>query len=149
MTLDDYEKANNVPSQKETVSTKFHSEWVKKKEIEFSASVEQFFGQMTLLSDHGTKLDSSQVADILSRVMLIIALRMLPLPQKGFWFLTKLKVHMKSYRAPIDEVNTHKETFSTILALCTQLAVLCMCTQETLTLTKLAQGTLNNYSDMF
>jgi hypothetical protein len=74
-----------------------------------TASVEQFFGQMTLLADHGTKLDSRQVADILSRVMLINALRMLPFPQKGFLFLTKLKVHMKSYRALLEEDNTHAD----------------------------------------
>ena len=67
---------------------------------------------MTLLSDHGTKLDSRQVADILSRVMLINAMRMLPVSQKGFCFLTKLKVHMKSYRAPIESVNSERETHS-------------------------------------
>jgi hypothetical protein len=68
-----------------------------------TGSVEQFFGQMTLLSDHGTKLDICQVQDILSRVMLINALRLLPFSQKGFLFLTKLKVHMKSYRALVED----------------------------------------------
>ena len=77
-----------------------------------TASVEQFFGQLTLLADHGTRLDTRQIADILSRVMLINALRMLPIAQKGFLFLTKLKVHMKSYRASIDEDSTHRESNS-------------------------------------
>jgi hypothetical protein len=50
-------------------------------------------------------LDCRQIADILSRVMVINALRMLPVNIKGFHFLSKLHVHMKSYRAPIDEEN--------------------------------------------
>ena len=74
-----------------------------------TGSVEQFFGQMTLLSDHGTKLDIRQVQDILSRVMLINALRLLPVSQKGFLFLTKLKVHMKSYRALVEDDPAHED----------------------------------------
>ena len=68
-----------------------------------TAGVEQFFSQMMLLADHGNKLDHRQISDILSRVMIINALRLLPINIKGFPFLTKLNVHMKSYTAPTDE----------------------------------------------
>ena len=40
---------------------------------------------------------------IFSGLMVINALRMLPVMVKGFQFLSQVKVHMKSYRAPLEE----------------------------------------------
>ena len=73
-------------------------------------TVEQFFGAITLMADGGTKLHCRQINDILERVMLCNALRMLPESVKGFKFLTLLKVHMKSYEAEEDEEKPNCET---------------------------------------
>ena len=62
-----------------------------------TGSVEQFFGQITMLCDGGMKLDCSMISDILSRVTITNALRLVPDDVKGFSFLKHLKVHMKSY----------------------------------------------------
>ena len=71
-----------------------------------TSTVEQFFGQLMLLADGGTKLNCRQICNILSRVMLTNALRMIPVQKKGFHFLTKLSVHMKSYSVPEEEDET-------------------------------------------
>ena len=60
---------------------------------------EQLFGTITLMADGGRKLDCRQISDILERCMISNALRMTPESVKGFKFLSKMKVHMKSYRA--------------------------------------------------
>ena len=68
-----------------------------------TSTVEQFFGQLMLLADGGSKLNCKQIGEILSRVMMTNALRMIPVKKKGFHFLTKLNVHMKSYSVPEEE----------------------------------------------
>ena len=73
-------------------------------------TVEQFFGAITLMADGGSKLDCRKIQDILERVMMCNALRMVPDSVKGFKFLTKMKVHMKSYEA---ESNDKEESFQT------------------------------------
>ena len=62
-----------------------------------TGSVEQFFGQLTMMCDGGMKLDCAMITDILSRVTLTNALRLVPNNVKGFSFLKHLKVHMTSY----------------------------------------------------
>ena len=62
-------------------------------------TVEQFFSAITLMADGGNKLQTRQLGDILSRVMLCNALRMTPYSVKGFKFLSMMKVHMTSYTA--------------------------------------------------
>ena len=71
-----------------------------------TSTVEQFFGQLMLLADGGTKLNCRQITSVLSRVMLTNALRMIPVKKKGFHFLTKLNVHMRSYSVPEEEIDT-------------------------------------------
>ena len=73
-------------------------------------TVEQFFGAITLMADGGVKLDCRNISDILERVMICNALRMLPVSVKGFKFLTMMKVHMTSYEAEADEDDTNYET---------------------------------------
>ena len=51
------------------------------------------------MADGGNKLQTRQLGDILSRVMLCNALRMTPYSVKGFKFLSMMKVHMTSYTA--------------------------------------------------
>ena len=67
-----------------------------------TGSVEQFFGHLTMLCDGGMKLNCNMIGDILSRVSLTNALRMIPDSVKGFSFLAHLKTHMKSYTADKD-----------------------------------------------
>ena len=74
-------------------------------------TVEQFFGAITLMADGGAKLDCRQISDILERVMICNALRMLPESVKGFKFLTKMKVHMKSYSAETNDENSHETEY--------------------------------------
>ena len=62
-----------------------------------TGSVEQFFGQITMLCDGGMKLDCAMISDILSRVTITNSLRLVPDNVKGFSFLKHLKMHMKSY----------------------------------------------------
>ena len=77
-----------------------------------TSTVEQFFGQLMLLADGGTKLNCRQISNVLSRVMLTNALRMVPAKKKGFHFLTKLGVHMKSYTVPETEDDRETPTLS-------------------------------------
>ena len=77
-----------------------------------TSTVEQFFGQLMLLADGGTKLNCRQISNVLSRVMLTNALRMVPAKKKGFHFLTKLGVHMKSYTVPETEDDGETPTLS-------------------------------------
>ena len=64
-----------------------------------TGSVEQLFGQITMMCDGGMKLDCSMISDILGRVTITNALRLVPQSVKGFSFLAHLKTHMKSYSA--------------------------------------------------
>ena len=62
-----------------------------------TGSVEQFFGQLTMLCDGGMKLDCAMISDIIGRVTITNALRLVPDSVKGFSFLAHLKMHMSSY----------------------------------------------------
>ena len=73
-------------------------------------TVEQFFGAITLMADGGSKLHCRQINDILERVMMSNALRMVPESVKGFKFLSLMKVHMKSYEAEAEDEEGHFET---------------------------------------
>ena len=73
-------------------------------------TVEQFFGAITLMADGGSKLHCRQIRDILERVMLCDALRMVPDMVKGFKFLTMMKTHMKSYAAEESDGQAEFET---------------------------------------
>jgi hypothetical protein len=64
-----------------------------------TGSVEQFFSQVTLMCDGGSKLNCREISDILSRVMITNALRLTPISVKGFSFLAKLGMHMTSYKS--------------------------------------------------
>ena len=64
-----------------------------------TGTVEQFFSQITLMCEGGSKLHCREISDILSRVMLTNALRLLPNSVKGFSFLAGLKIHMTSYKS--------------------------------------------------
>ena len=63
-----------------------------------TGSVEQFFSQLTLMCEGGTKLNCREISDILSRIMITNALRLIPVSLKGFSFLANLGQHMTSYR---------------------------------------------------
>ena len=62
-----------------------------------TATVEQLFGQLMLMVDGCGKLDARQLQDVLKRLMITNAFRLLPVKIRGFPFLTLLKQHMKSY----------------------------------------------------
>ena len=79
-----------------------------------TSTVEQFFGQLMLLADGGTKLNCRQIGNVLSRVMLTSALRLVPIQKKGFHFLTKLSVHMKSYAAPDEDEGQQLRQYPTL-----------------------------------
>ena len=64
-----------------------------------TGSVEQLFGQMTMMCEGGMKLDCKMITDILERVTITNALRLIPDSVKGFSFLAELKSHMTSYTA--------------------------------------------------
>ena len=85
-------------------------------------TVEQFFGAITLMADGGSKLDCRQIHDILERVMMCNALRMVPDSVKGFKFLTKMKVHMKSYEA--ETIDTEEQSESEYTSLFEQRSVI-------------------------
>lgn len=59
--------------------------------------------QLTLMNDGGMKLNCSVVTDILERVMITNALRLIPVSVKGFSFLKCLKLHMTSYTEKSEE----------------------------------------------
>ena len=63
-----------------------------------------------MMCDGGMKLNCSMVGDILSRVALTNALRMIPDSVKGFSFLAHLKTHMKSYTAEKEDSNSKMST---------------------------------------
>ena len=67
-----------------------------------TGSVEQFFSQVTLMCQGGSKLNCREISDILSRVMLTNALRLAPFSVKGFSFLQNLGMHMTSYKSDKD-----------------------------------------------
>ena len=62
-----------------------------------TGTVEQFFSQITLMNEGGFKLTCRVLQDILHRVMITNALRLLPDHVKGFSFLRHLNLHMSSY----------------------------------------------------
>ena len=62
-----------------------------------TGTVEMLFGQLMLLTEGCTKLNVRQLQDVLQRVTLSNALRLLPSKVRGFQFLGQLKMHMKSY----------------------------------------------------
>ena len=74
-----------------------------------TGSVEQFFSQITLMNDGGMKLNCSVLSDILERVTVTSALRLVPVSVKGFSFLKYLKVHMTSYTDKDNDENTTKK----------------------------------------
>ena len=51
-----------------------------------------------MMTDGCGKLDVRQLQDVLKRLMLTNALRLLPPTVRGFQFLNHLKQHMKSYK---------------------------------------------------
>ena len=59
--------------------------------------------QLTLMNDGGMKLNATVLTDILQRVMITNALRLLPVSVKGFSFLKCLKLHMTSYTDKNDD----------------------------------------------
>ena len=63
-----------------------------------TSSVEMLFGQLMMMTDGCSKLNVRQLQDVLQRVTLSNALRLLPFKVRGFLFLGKLKLHMKSYK---------------------------------------------------
>ena len=63
-----------------------------------TGTVEQLFGQMTMMMDGCGKLDVRQLKDILKRLTLTNALRLTPQAVRGFKFLNQLRQHMKSYK---------------------------------------------------
>ena len=63
-----------------------------------TSSVEMLFGQLMMMTDGCTRLNVRQLHDVLQRLMLANALRLVPLKVRGFKFLGYLKRHMKSYR---------------------------------------------------
>ena len=70
-----------------------------------TGSVEQFFSQITLMCEGGSKLHCREISDILQRVMITNALRVMPISVKGFSFLAALGRHMTSYSNDVpDEV---------------------------------------------
>jgi hypothetical protein len=64
-----------------------------------------------MMTDGCTKLNVRQLQDVLQRVTLSNALRLLPLKTRGFQFLGKLKMHMKSYEPDDYEVMSTQGTY--------------------------------------
>ena len=63
-----------------------------------TSTVEMLFGQLMMMTDGCGRLDVRQLQDVLKRLMLTNALRLLPANVRDFPFLTQLKQHMKSYK---------------------------------------------------
>ena len=63
-----------------------------------TSSVESLFGQLMMMTDGCSKLNVRQLHDVLQRLALSNALRLLPLKIRGFKFLGNLKRHMTSYK---------------------------------------------------
>ena len=63
-----------------------------------TSSVEMLFGQLMMMTDGCSRLNVRQLHDVLHRLMLANALRLVPLKVRGFKFLGYLRRHMKSYR---------------------------------------------------
>ena len=74
-----------------------------------TGTVEQLFGQLMMMTDGCGKLNVRQLQDVLKRLMLTNALRLLPPAVRGFQFLNQLKQHMKSYK-PDDFVTSDENT---------------------------------------
>ena len=63
-----------------------------------TSTVESLFGQLMMMTDGCSKLNVRQLQDVLQRLTLSNALRLLPMKVRGFEFLGKLDTHMKSYK---------------------------------------------------
>ena len=63
-----------------------------------TSTVEMLFGQLMMMTDGCSKLNVRQLQDVLQRLTLSNALRLLPQKVRGFVFLGKLNMHMKSYK---------------------------------------------------
>ena len=63
-----------------------------------TSSVEMLFGQLMLMTDGCSRLGVRQLQDVLQRLALSNALRLLPAKVRGFTFLGNLKRHMTSYK---------------------------------------------------
>ena len=70
-----------------------------------TSSVEMLFGQLMMMTDGCMKLNVRQLHDVLQRLTLSNALRLLPSKVRGFKFLGNLRRHMKSY-SPDDVEDT-------------------------------------------
>ena len=70
-----------------------------------TGTVEQLFGQLMMMTDGSSRLNVRQLQDVLQRLCLTSALRLLPHKMRGFEFLGKLNVHMKSYKPDDFEVD--------------------------------------------
>ena len=82
-----------------------------------TATVEQLFGQLTMMTEGGSKLNCAQFREILKRLMLTNSTRLVPMELKGFTFLTKLGVHMKSYTAnEVESCESLRFTYPTLKA---------------------------------
>ena len=82
-----------------------------------TATVEQLFGQLTMMTEGGSKLNCAQFREILKRLMLTNSTRLVPMELKGFTFLTKLGVHMKSYTAnEVESCESLRFTYPTLNA---------------------------------
>ena len=67
-----------------------------------TSTVEMLFGQLMMMTDGYCNLDVRQLQDVLGRLTLSNAFRLLPSSVRGFVYLGQLKRHMKSYK-PDDE----------------------------------------------
>jgi hypothetical protein len=67
------------------------------------------------MNDGGMKLNSTALSDILQRVMITNALRMIPVSVKGFSFIKCLKLHMTSYTEKSeDDADQNKPNYPSI-----------------------------------
>ena len=77
-----------------------------------TSSVESLFGQMMLMTDGCSRLGVRQLHDVLQRLALSSALRLLPVKVRGFTFLGQLKRHMTSYNPESDDHNESEGSWS-------------------------------------
>ena len=63
------------------------------------------------MNDGGMKLNCTALRDILNRVMITNALRLVPVSVKGFSFLKCLKLHMTSYTDKSEDGQDNKPSY--------------------------------------
>ena len=73
--------------------------------------MESLFGHLMLISEGCSKLNVRQLNDVLQRVCLSNALRLLPYKVRGFEFLGKLKMFMKSYSPDDYEAKSSENSY--------------------------------------